>query len=133
MAWAESVLRQSGDLARAIGILDELIDSSPEKPEAYVKLWSVLYHKKKDYNKALDIIERAFIKAVEHATMQYNVLISVLYAKTLYKTGKYRNCFDLLQRKYTERPIYPIYLFLYGKLCAKSEEPEFLYSGISSL
>jgi tetratricopeptide (TPR) repeat protein len=85
IAWAEAVSRQNKDIDRAIGILEELIEATKEKPEAYIKLWMLLYYEKKNYSRALDIIERAFIKAGDIDSVQYNVLISLLYAKTLFK------------------------------------------------
>jgi tetratricopeptide (TPR) repeat protein len=130
LAWAEIYFKQRNQWDKAIAVLKELVRIEPTRPEAYIRLWLWHYRSMKTYEPAEDIIEQAFIKATDNETPIYRVLIYLMYAKTLFKRTKIRNALELLQRQYLEHPTYPIFLYHYGKMCAKSEITKF--AGIAS-
>lgn len=125
LAWAEIYFKQRNQWDKAIAVLKELVRIEPSRPEAYIRLWLWHYRSMKTYEPAEDIIEQAFIKATDNETPTYRVLIYLMYAKTLFKRTKIRNALELLQRQYLEHPMYPIFLYHYGKMCAKSEITKF--------
>jgi hypothetical protein len=44
-------------------VLEELIQSHPSRPEAYLALWSIEYSAKRNYDEALNVAEQLFICA----------------------------------------------------------------------
>mmetsp|Transcript_1176 Transcript_1176/g.1179 ORF Transcript_1176/g.1179 Transcript_1176/m.1179 type:complete len:483 (-) Transcript_1176:261-1709(-) len=97
-----------------------------------MKLWYYYYFVTKNYESALDIIEAAFLKLSDIAP-EYSILISLKYSKNLFRIGKSKNAFELLQIKYMKLSLYPVYLYYYGKLCIKSTDATFIGSAIGAL
>lgn len=117
---------------RGENILKELINQAPDRPEAYLILWKYYYYNKKDYESALRISEAAFLK-LTNISSDYCVLISLKYAKSLFKQNKHSACFDLLQLEYMKKPLFSVFVFQYGKLCVKFKEASYMGSAIGSL
>ena len=119
---------------KSIDVLSELVKTFPENPEAYVMLWTVYYHGElRDYSRALDYSERAFVKAAHSDTQLYRPIIALMYAKSLIKTERQKAGFELLQHEYLEHPTYPVFLYQYGRLCIKSGDDTFIGSAIAAL
>mmetsp|Transcript_19037 Transcript_19037/g.19030 ORF Transcript_19037/g.19030 Transcript_19037/m.19030 type:complete len:329 (-) Transcript_19037:1005-1991(-) len=133
LAWSEiSLAKQSSrSIERGENILKEMINLAPERPEAYIMLWSY-YYNKKEYENALAICEIGFLK-LTNISCDYSVLISLKYAKSLFKQGKFSSCFDLLQMEYSKFPLFMIFVYEYGKLCVKTQDPHFMGSAIGAL
>ncbi len=60
------------------------------RPETYLKLWS-LYYKTLDHSRACDISEKAFIKASDIDETHYRIALVIIYAKSLFHVGKFKN------------------------------------------
>ncbi|CAG9330030.1 unnamed protein product [Blepharisma stoltei] len=130
LAWS-AIFSSEGKEQKSLDIIKELARLNPTKPEAHLFLWDYYYHKIQDYSAAEDVSTEAFLKITEYEC--YNVLSCIKYAKSLFKNGKYRNCFELLQQKFLEHPTYTVFLYQYGKLCTKSEDYSFNGSAIGAL
>jgi tetratricopeptide (TPR) repeat protein len=129
LAWSDIFLNNI-DFSRGEAILKEIILAHKKRPEAYLKLWNFYYHTTKDYNSALQIAEKAFIY---NGKSEYSVILSLNYARSLYKTGKIRNSLELLQLEYTKHSLFTVILYHYGRFCIKSKDQYFLGSGIGAL
>ena len=93
-----------------------------KRPESYLLLWNLYYYELQDYEKAYDISENAFVKAVSAIELsQYKIALFLIYAKTMFKLKSYNTLFDLLQHEYEKNSPYPIFLFYYGKFGVKSK------------
>ena len=131
LAWALIYLR-SPDWSRGLDILQELIRTHPRSPEAYLKLWEVYYRRLKDYENAMDTIEQAFVKAADSS--QFKVLISLRYAKTMWRLKRVDACLDFLQTQYIEQSCaYIGFLYLYGRLAVQAEDLKERVSGVNAL
>lgn len=119
LAWALCYLQSSTDWSKGVEILQELIRTHPLSPESYLKLWGVYYYRCKDYESAMDVIEQAFVKATDHRL--FRLLVSLKYAKTLWRVKRTEACLDFLQRQYSEQSGHMGYLYLYGRLSVQSE------------
>lgn len=126
LAWT-----QLFDERKAEKILKALIETWPNKPEAFIMMWNFYYYFTKDYEKSLRVIEKAYLSIKE--MKDYEVLISLNYARSLHKVRNIRQAIELLQVEYTRRSVYIIYLYHYARLCIKSGDDIFLGSAIGSL
>ncbi|OMJ80440.1 hypothetical protein SteCoe_19287 [Stentor coeruleus] len=132
LAWAEIFLKSKIDEYKGVVLLKHLIKKYPNHPEALLKLWNYYYYTLYDYASALEIIEQAFVFETGK-TSEYSVVISLNYARSLYKNKKYRSCFELLQIEYTKHSLFTVILYHYGRLCVKSKDQLFLGSAIGAL
>lgn len=121
LAWAEIYFKTKNQWGKAISVLKELIKKEPRRPEAYVRLWQWHYENMRAFEPAEDIIEQAYLKATDYEVITYRVLIYLMYAKTLFRRGKFTDAIEILQHQYIEYPMYPIFLYQYGRMCAKSD------------
>ena len=119
LAWALCYLQSTTDWNKGVEILQELIRTHPLNPESYLKLWSVYYYRLKDYESAMDVIEQAFVKATEQRL--FRLLVSLKYAKTLWRVRKQEACLDFLLTQYAEQQGHIGYLYLYGRLSVQTE------------
>lgn len=119
LAWGLCYLQSSVDWNKGVEILQELIRTHPLNPESYLKLWGVYYYRLKDYESAMDVIEQAFVKATEQRL--FRLLVSLKYAKTLWRVKRTEACLDFLQTQYSEQQGHMGYLYLYGRLSVQSE------------
>ena len=132
LAWTRAYAG-GNETKKSTDVLLELSRTFPENPEAYIMLWNFHYHKAKDFVKALDVSERAFVKAAHYDTQLYRPIIALMYAKSLNKTDRQKACFELLQHEYLEHPTYPVFLYQYGRLCVKAGDNRFIGSAIAAL
>ena len=121
LAWAEMALRSKARMewVKGVDILQELIRRHPTAPEAYLRLWDVHYHRLKDHDSALEVIEQAFIKASDS---DFKVLIALKYAKSLHKLQRFDVCFEILQSQYLDHQSHIGFIYLYSRLAVKSED-----------
>ena len=132
LAWARAYAGLN-EPRKCTDVLAELSKTFPENPEAYILLWNFYYHKAPDFIKALDVSERAFVKAAHYDTQLYRPIIALMYAKSLNKTDRQKACFELLQHEYLEHPTFPVFLYQYGRLCVKAGDDHFIGSAIAAL
>lgn len=132
LAWSEIFLRKQSQRDKGEALLKELINLHPYRPEMYLKLWSYYYYSTLNYESALEIIEKAYLQEIRKSS-EYSVVISLNYARSLYKNKKIRSCLELLQLEYTKHSIFTVILYHYGRLCVKSKEQVFLGSAIGAL
>lgn len=134
LAWSEISVRSRDLQERERGelILKELVNSDPLRPEAYIKLWHYYYFNLKNYENSLDVIETAFLKLSDIST-DYALLVSLKYAKNLFKLGKSRSCFELLQIRYMKTSLYSVYLYYFGRMCVKNADSAVIGSAIGAL
>ncbi|CDW82188.1 ras-2 protein [Stylonychia lemnae] len=127
-----------------IDVLKDLIDENPSRPEAYVILWNYCNQQGNQLVNSLDLAERLFLFAVDYICYQEKqelitydcnnrLLITEIYAKTLFMSKDYNKLFTLLQLEYSKAPHYTCLLYLYGKYVVQSGELEFYGSGIGAL
>jgi hypothetical protein len=84
-------------VARGESILRELLQLHGSRPEPYLKLWNLYYHQLKDYNKAYDIAESAFIRSVSALDLSaYKIALFIIYAKSLFRLKRYETLFEVL-------------------------------------
>ena len=115
---------------KAVKLLIQLIKSNPARPEPYLLLWQYYYYKEKNYDSAENLAKEAFALV---KTSQYTIIFAVNYAKTVFRMKKYRLCFEILQKQYLENPLNSVFLYQYGRMCVKSEDPLFIVSAIGAL
>ena len=120
LSWGVYYLHSKSEWIKGLEILQELIRTNPTTPEAYLKLWHVHYYRLKDYESAMDVIEQALLKATEQR--HFRLLISLRYAKTLFRLRKFDSCFDFLQTAYTEQTGHIGFLYLYGRFAVQIED-----------
>lgn len=132
LAFAKIFLCEN-NIGRAMNVLVELINNNPTRPEAYVLLWNVLYSEKKDYELAEDLMIQAFLRIFEAEYDSYITLFCINLAKAYARQKKYSYVFEILQQKYVEQPGYPVFLYQYGRNCAKAMDSSFLGSAIGAL
>lgn len=132
LAWSEILLRDEKSREKGEILIKELVRSYPYKPEAYVKLWNFYYYTVKNYKSALETAEKTFICEVGRSS-EYSVIISLNYARSLFKNSKLRSCLELLQLEYTKHSLFTVILYHYGRLCVKSKDSLFLGSAIGAL
>lgn len=125
LAWSEIFVNVSWE--KAIGIMKELVKQYPNRPEAYVKLWSYYYYEVQNFEQAEDIAAEAFLRVTDSETTDYYVIFCLACSKSYFKTGKVTSALQLLQKKFIENSQYPLFLYQYGRLCCKSED--FVYNG----
>lgn len=130
LAWS-SIFLSSGESQKGELALKELIEQYPKRPESYLKLWNFYYNTSKQYQNSLEIAEKAYVNITRNS--EYSVIISLNYARSLYKTQKVRNCLELLQLEYTKHSLFTILLYHYGRFCIKSKDLHFLGSAIGAL
>lgn len=132
LAWSEVMFRRN-EWQVALDIVKELIRVYGTRPEAYIKLWQHYYYVVKDYEQAEDTASEAVLKCGSHDLHNYYILFCLFSAKTQFKLKHIKECLDFLQRKFIENPTYPIFLYYYGRYCAKSEDYMFIGSAIGAL
>ena len=132
LAWSKILLQNENERAYGEALLKELTISYSNNPEAYLKLWNYYYYNAHAYKQALEIAETAYVGDVGKSE-KYAVIISLNYARSLFKNEKLRNCFELLQLEYTKHSLFTVILYHYGRLCVKGKDPLFLGSGIGAL
>lgn len=130
LAWSE-VFFKGVDPIKGELILIELINTYKKRPEAYLKLWSFYYDVNKDFQSALEVSEKAFLLATSNP--EISVILSLNYARSLFKVGKVRTCLELLQLEYTKHSLFTVILYHYGRFCVKSKDSQFLGSAIGAL
>lgn len=130
LSWSDIFLN-SVDEIKGENLLKELINNNKKRPEAYLKLWHYYYYHIRDYAKSLNISENAFLNANSNAN--YSVVLSLNYARSLFKAGKVRSCLELLQLEYTKHSLFTVILYHYGRFCVKSKDQHFLGSAIGAL
>ena len=90
-----------------------------------LRLW-YYFHRSPDssrHQKALDIAESLFFSTQKDPTLTALRNISTLmYAKSLIKTGDNEVCFRLLQSKFAQMPHLPMLLLYFAKWVAKSQD-----------
>jgi tetratricopeptide (TPR) repeat protein len=116
---------------KAVKTLKALGNIYPLQPEACIQLWNYLYYSQSAYAKALKVIETAYLNIKDFK--DYEVLISLNYAKSLHKTGKIKQSIELLQLEYTKHSVYIVYLYHYARICIKSGDEVFLGSAVGAL
>lgn len=133
LAWSEIFFNDDREWMKAIYVLKELVNTYPDRPEAYVKLWQHYYYNVKDFELAFDISFEGLVRVADSEYNIYSTLLCVNYAKSCFKMGKLKNCFEILQQKFSENPGYPIFLYQYGRLCTKSEDLSFNGTALGAL
>lgn len=133
LAWSEVLIRSQAGInkEKSEGILNELMQAYPSRPEVYIKLW-YHYYSSKLYPEAISVAETAFLKLAEYSG-EYSIVINLNYARSLFKMEKYRSCLELLQMMYTQNSQHSVYLYHYGRMCLKSKDTLFLGSAIGAL
>lgn len=121
LAWGE-ILTRRNDIAGFVDILKGLIYKFGNKPEAYCILWKHYYYVLKDFELAEDILAEALLKVNSQVFFHYYILFCIYTAKTYFKLGKYKECIGYLKKKFLEHPTYPVFLYEFGHLSAKSGE-----------
>ena len=132
LAWSEIFLRRSSTQSKGEILLKEMISSFSYHPEMYLKLWNYYYHTTQNFEAALQIIEKGYLEETTKQS-EYTVVISLNYARTLFKNKKIHSCLELLQLEYTKHSVFTVILYHYGRLCVKSNESPFLGSAIGAL
>ena len=133
LAWSEVLSKSSlfGHKEKSIVLLRQLIECYPSRPESYIKLWYYFYNLQ-DYQNALDVAEGAFL-SISDSNGEYPAILNLNYAKSLFRLGNLRKCFELLQTLYRKNTHYSVYLFHYGKMCLKGKDASFIGSAIGAL
>lgn len=67
------------------------------------------------------------------ACFENRLMITLIYAKSLFKQEDYIKAFTLLQLEYSKAPHYTSLLYLYGKYSVLSKQMEFYGSAIGAL
>ncbi|CAG9331649.1 unnamed protein product [Blepharisma stoltei] len=132
LAWSTLFLKQDQE-EKGLDILQELIKSNPDIPEAYIVLWEHYYYKQHEYLKSEDLAAEAFLRITDYENHQYYILFCIIYAKSYAQNGKLPNCLELLMQKFNEHPTYTVFLYHYGRICAKSADPSYRGSAIAAL
>lgn len=130
LAWSKILLKK--EPIKGEVLLKELIHIYPKKPEAYLSLWNYYYYTVKDYKSALEVAEKTFVCEVGKPG-KYSVIISLNYARSLFKNEKRRSCYELLQLEYTRHSLFTVILYHYGRFCVKGKDSFFLGSAIGAL
>jgi len=68
----------------------------------------------------MEIAERLFIYGTSYSSFEIKIIITILYAKSLFLTEEYARSFELLQSEYIKNPMFPSFLYIYGKYVIKS-------------
>lgn len=126
LAWSQLLSER-----KQLIMLFNLIAEFPSYPESYVLAWNQNYYKSKNYVKALEIIQQAYIMVKE--VKDYEVLIGLNYAKNLVKVGNIEKAIELLQVEYNKRSVYVVYLYHYSRICIKCGTDVFLGSAVGAL
>lgn len=126
LAWSEVYFRRN-EWQKGLDILKQLVINYSNRPEAYIKLWYHYYYNVKDYEQAEEVMCEASLMVTSIEFHHYYIVFCIYTAKTLFKLKRYRECLNLLQRKFLENPTYPIFLYMYGKYCTKSDD--YMYNG----
>lgn len=121
LAWVEIYFKQKNQWGKAVSVLKELIKKEPKRPEAYIRLWQWHYERMQALEPAEEVIEQAYLRATDYEEVQYKVLIYLMYAKTLFKRSKVSQAIEILQQQYIEYPMYPVFLYQFGRMCAKHD------------
>ena len=132
LAWS-SVFFNKNEWQKGLDILKQLILSHSKRPEAYLRLWYHYYYNVKDYEQADCIISEAFLMVNPQDFHEYYILFCIYSAKTLMKLKKTPDYLTLMRNKFMQNPTYPIFLFIYGKYCVKSEDYNYNGTGIGAL
>jgi tetratricopeptide (TPR) repeat protein len=133
LAWSEVLAASTtpGHKEKSILLLKQLTLNYPSRPEGYLKLWYYFYSIN-DYPNALETAESGFLN-INETSGEYQVIINLNYAKSLFKLGRHRKCFELLQTLYRKNSHYAVYLYHYGRMCVKSKDSCFTGSAIGAL
>lgn len=126
LSWSEVYFRRN-EWQKGLDILKQLIINFSNRPEAYIKLFYHYFYNVQDYEQAEGVLLEASLMVNSSEHHQYYILFSIYSAKALFKLKRIRESLDLLQRKFLENPTYPIFLYMYGKYCTKSED--YIYNG----
>ena len=132
LAWSE-VFFYRNEWQKGLDILKQLILSHSKRPEAYIKMWYHYFYNVKDYEQAECVISEAFLMISSHDYHEYYILFTYFSSKTLFKLKRTLEYLSTLQKKFIENPTYPIFLFLYGKFCVKSEDYNYNGTAIGAL
>ena len=132
LAWSE-VFFFRNEWQKGLDILKQLVLSHSKRPEAYIKMWYHYFYNVKDYDQAECVISEAFLLISSHEYHEYYILFTYFLAKTLFKLKRSLEYLSTLQKKFIENPTYPIFLFLYGKFCVKSEDYNYNGTAIGAL
>lgn len=133
LAWSEVLSKSSllGHKEKSVVLLNQLILCYPSRPESYIKLW-YYYYSGQNYKSALDVAENAFLNVGETCG-EYSAILNLNYAKSLFRLGNLRKCFELLQTLYRKDSHFAVYLFHYGRMCLKGKDGSFIGSAIGAL
>jgi tetratricopeptide (TPR) repeat protein len=132
LAWSE-VFFFRNDWQKGLDILKQLVLSHSKRPEGYIRLWYHYFYNVKDFDQAECIISEAFLLINSSDYHEYYILFNCFLAKTLFKLKRTSECLSCLQKKFIENPTYPVFLFLYGKYCVKSDDYNFNGTAIGAL
>lgn len=132
LAWS-SVFFNRNEWQKGLDILKQLILSHSKRPEAYLALWYHSYYNVKDYEQADCIMSEAFLMINSEDFQEYYILFCIYSAKTLMKLKKTTESFTLMRNKFIQHPTYPIFLFVYGKYCVKSDDYNYNGTAIGAL
>lgn len=80
-----------------------------------------------------ELAAEAFLRVTDYENHQYYILFCIIYAKSYHKNGRLVNCLELLMQKYNEHPTYTMFLYHYGRICAKSADLNYTNSAIDAL
>ena len=117
---------------KGLDVLTEVICNFPKHPEPYIVLWEY-FTKRQQYSNAYAIITEGFIRAIEHKNVKSSILIILLYVKSLLKHKKYIMALELLQEEYAKNPKFLRYLYIFGKICIKSDLFKLNGTGLGAL
>lgn len=111
----------------------EMLDKYPRYPHAYIRLW-VNDYISGYYSHSLDAIEPVYINYSEFYTFpELETLVTMIYAKSLFKEKHYITAFELLQNAFCKQPTFTVYLFVLGKYEVLSDLKNFRGSAIGIL
>ena len=133
MSWVEIYIRDKKKVSLANEVLQDLMVEYPKHPHAFLRKW----RKEFDNDKFIDWIqplEDLFLKEDEmYSIPELNIIIGLLYAKSLVKTNQYTLACDLLKNEFYKKPIHTAYLYYYGVYAVQSPIPNFHWTAIGLL
>ncbi|CDW77883.1 ras-2 protein [Stylonychia lemnae] len=151
MAWAEIYISQREKRQLGIQVLLDLIKEHNERPQAYLKLWFI-YNLNNNNLKALELAEKLFIygtgviqtaedqdeskaspNVASNIVLFRSCLITLLYAKSLFKSQELFRCYELLQNQFMAFPWFFSLLYAYAKYVIESDQINYLGSAIGAL
>lgn len=61
------------------------------------------------------------------------IILPLIFAKSMFKIGQYKECFESLQQEYFKNPKCEVFLYKYGKFVVKSKQMIYMGSAIGIL